>query len=157
MQTELVKCSNRNCGLILPLGSWRLVATDNPRVTAQHCPRCDNNSFYSVKPGEVEKPKTGAQLIALERGRQLKIEGWTPEHDDKHKQGEMAFAASSYAQLAGQISIHGPKVIDKELPPGAWPWTLNWWKPSENNIKNLVRAGALIAAEIDRLKRLENK
>lgn len=34
---------------------------------------------------------------------------------------------------------------------GAWPFDAPSWKPSEDPIKNLVRAGALIAAEIDRL------
>lgn len=29
-----------------------------------------------------------------------------------------------------------------------------WWKPSDDPIRNLVKVSALIAAEIDRLKRL---
>jgi hypothetical protein len=35
-----------------------------------------------------------------------------------------------------------------------WPWDQDWWKPSPDPIRNLVKAGALIAAEIDRLQRL---
>lgn len=35
----------------------------------------------------------------------------------------------------------------------AWPWDENWWKPSLDPIRNLVKAGALLAAEIDRLQR----
>jgi hypothetical protein len=35
-----------------------------------------------------------------------------------------------------------------------WPWDEKWWKPSTNPIRNLVKAGALIAAEIDRLQRV---
>lgn len=34
-----------------------------------------------------------------------------------------------------------------------WPWHSSWWKPSDDPIRNLVKAGALIAAEIDRLQR----
>lgn len=37
--------------------------------------------------------------------------------------------------------------------PREWPWDASWWKPSPDPIANLVKAGALIAAEIDRLQR----
>jgi hypothetical protein len=40
--------------------------------------------------------------------------------------------------------------------PKHWPWDLNSWKPSpDNRIKELVKAGALVVAEIERLQRLE--
>lgn len=92
---------------------------------------------------------SGIELIAAERQRQIAVEGWTPEHDDEHGMGEMAAAAVCYAQLG----------IDEEIravgPVGDffiewWPWANEWWKPSEDPIRNLVKAGALIAAEIDR-------
>lgn len=35
--------------------------------------------------------------------------------------------------------------------PDEWPWDPSWWKPSPDVVSNLVKAGALIAAEIDRL------
>jgi len=36
--------------------------------------------------------------------------------------------------------------------PPIWPWEKSWWKPTPNDrVKELVKAGALIAAEIDRL------
>jgi hypothetical protein len=35
-----------------------------------------------------------------------------------------------------------------------WPWSFEWWKPKDR-IRNLVRAGALIAAEIDRLQAMQ--
>jgi hypothetical protein len=43
---------------------------------------------------------------------------------------------------------------DKTLIPKDWPWDLSWLKPSPDPKHNLVKAGALIAAEIDRLNRL---
>lgn len=155
--SEIVKCSNRNCGLIAPLETWRDVKTVNPLVTEKHCPRCDCHSFFKTKPGEVEKIKTGAQLIALERRRQLLVEGWTPEHDDKHKLGQMAGAAGCYAlRAAGFVNPHCIEALrnpeDYQKVP-LWPWALSWWKPG-NNVRDLVKAGALIAAEIDRLQRL---
>ena|SRR3972149_10136269 len=92
--------------------------------------------------------KSGAQLIAEERQRQIDVEGWTAEHDDQHKEGEMARAAAAYAL----VDFHGVETTDVSV---LWPWSWEWLKPS-NRIRNLVKAGALLAAEIDRLLRLEN-
>lgn len=90
--------------------------------------------------------KTGIELIATERKRQISKEGWTASHDDTHEYGELAIAATCYA-INGQGS-------ESLLPPCDWPWEKKWWKPSPDQIRNLVKAGALIAAEIDRLQRI---
>ena len=71
----------------------------------------------------------------------MREEGWTFEHDDTHRRGEMARAAACYA-------LHGLNVKGRPR----WPWSHSWWKP-RNRVSDLVRAGALIAAEIDRLHR----
>lgn len=86
----------------------------------------------------------GIESIAAERRRQIEVEGWTPEHDDEHDSGEMAAAASCYSIAA----FYKPY----ERFPVFWPWGKSWWKPKDRR-SNLVRAGALIAAEIDRLDR----
>lgn len=86
----------------------------------------------------------GAAMIAFERRRQVDAEGWTPEHDDEHGGGELVDAAVAYLRC-GLTSAS-----DAKFP---WPWATDWWKPSDDPITNLVRAGALIAAEIDRLLR----
>jgi len=83
----------------------------------------------------------GAELIAAERLRQVTAEGWTPEHDAEHTDGSMVRAAVCYASYGQKASAPYP----------LWPWADSWWKPSDDPIKNLVRAGALIAAEIDRI------
>jgi hypothetical protein len=44
--------------------------------------------------------KNGIELIADERTRQISEEGWTPEHDDGHDEGELSAAASVYAEIA---------------------------------------------------------
>lgn len=110
--------------------------------------------------------KTGSQLIAEERERQITAEGWTPEHDDKHEGGELACAAICYAmpndlvrRVTKECHARGADGrIAKRLQSlfeYFWPWERQWWKPSpENRIRELVKAGALIAAEIDRLQRL---
>lgn len=86
-----------------------------------------------------------ARDVLAERCRQIEAEGWTPEHDDQHSNGEMARAASCY--ITNKERSHLPTV------PLKWPWSDEWWKP-DGYRRNLVKAGALILAEIERLDRL---
>lgn len=88
---------------------------------------------------------TGAELIAAERDRQIHVEGWTAAHDAQHSGGELAAAAKCYLS-----SRAGTQFLTSA--PGQWPWAHSWWKPSTDRVRNLVKAGALIAAEIDRLQ-----
>jgi len=88
--------------------------------------------------------------IAAERHRQIEAEGWTPEHDDDHTSGQIAGAAACYALTAVAHWGAGPAIEH------LWPWSRAWWKPKDKR-NNLVRAAALIAAEIDRLDRAENR
>lgn len=104
----------------------------------------------------MNKELTGIELIAKERERQIKEEGWTPEHDNKHIDQEIARAASCYAMPDGYRDMHetldwkGREVRDNY--PDMWPWEPEYWKPTpDNRIRELVKAGALIVAEIDRL------
>lgn len=90
---------------------------------------------------------TGAELIAAERQRQINQEGWTSEHDDTHVGKELQAAAECYM-------VYGCNARYQQEPPMLWPWDGSFWKPSHHNeVRNLVIAGALIAAEIDRLQR----
>lgn len=99
--------------------------------------------------------KTGIELIAAERRRQIEQEKWDSEHDDDHWKGELAQAGACYAlgkKEVGRKFYH--EDVRAEISFDLWPWEDNWWKPSpKNRIKELVKAGALIAAEIDRLQR----
>lgn len=100
---------------------------------------------------------SGAEAIATERKRQANQIGFDPAHDDGHEECELARAARSYLSYyivqtwgAGK----GFKDFPRGEPPGFadWPWAVEWWEPKDARW-NLVRAGALIAAEIDRLDR----
>lgn len=92
-------------------------------------------------------PMDGVALIAAERQRQKDVEGWTPEHDDKvSAPGNLPMAAAAYALRATHLGDHT-----------LWPWSMDWWKPGEGitgRIRDHVKAGALLAAEIDRLQRM---
>lgn len=91
---------------------------------------------------------TAIQLIEQERRRQIEQEGWTPEHDDAHSHGELAAAAAMYA-LSGASHTVEPLPITLD---NCWPWSRDWWKPKDQR-RDLVRAGALIVAELERLER----
>jgi hypothetical protein len=90
-----------------------------------------------------------ARDVLAERQRQVSAEGWTPEHDDEHDIGEMADAAASYALHASGWT--------ETIPGGIWPadWSQKWWKPTTPR-RNLVKSGALILAEIERIDRRDS-
>ncbi len=105
--------------------------------------------------------------IAAERSRQICGEGWTPVHDDAHSIAELAGAAAAYAFAAmwdeGSKARAGLESANPEITKvfhpemlqilaRLWPWDFRWWKP-KNPRRDLVRAGALIVAAIDRLDR----
>jgi len=101
--------------------------------------------------------KTGIEIISAERKRQIEIEGWTPQHDDRYYSSNenLALAAVSYT-LPPRLR-YDPRGSD--MPTGyngkiLWPWESKWWKPTpDDRIRELAKAGALIAAQIDVLQR----
>lgn len=115
------------------------------------CPYWESRPILPPLPGATEmRTQTYHAIneIAEERERQISEEGWTAAHDDAHTPrkgrgdvGPLAEAASCY--------IHGSTgVLDLH-----WPWGRDWWKPVTYR-RNLVKAAALIVAELERLERL---
>ena len=101
--------------------------------------------------------KTGIELIAEERQRQIEVEGWTEEHDAQYKDNELAKAAICYADPKTHY-YQANRYLNIKVPNADfWPvqWDERWFKPTDR-IRDLTKAGALIAAEIDRLL-IENK
>ena len=95
--------------------------------------------------------------IAVERRRQMEAESWSPNHDDRHTRGELARAASCYAVVGGMGDStrdhYRPGHPPRSYATGqGWPWDAEWWKPKDRR-RDLIRAGALIVAEIERLDR----
>ena len=86
--------------------------------------------------------QTGRGMIFDERGRQEEKEGYDYRHDAQHTHGELVDAAIAYLIHDQDYLLHLPEF---------WPWDKSAFKPKDL-ISNLVRAGALIAAEIDRLQ-----
>lgn len=94
-------------------------------------------------------PMNGIEAAELERARQMEAEGWTAAHDDAHDTGQLAAAGAAYANWSMAYGSPG------DGPPPCWPWEPEAWKPSDRRKRNLEKAMALIAAEWDRLDRLE--
>lgn len=92
---------------------------------------------------------TAIDLIKNERDRQINSEGYSYEHDDVHTENELSYAAMAYAE---------PNGLGLEF----WPWDKEYFKKDktakiDGRIKELVKAGALIVAEIERLQRYQKK
>lgn len=104
--------------------------------------------------------KRGIDLIAEERQRQIAEEGWTAEHDASHTQGQLAYAAIAYALPPDEIEVDLDQTNGqirgwvRFLRSKFFPWEIKMWKPTPyDRIRELAKAGALIAAGLDRLQR----
>lgn len=118
--------------------------------------------------------KTGIELIGEERQRQIEVEGWNNLHDKDHENGELIGAAGCYVSsalnkqgyktrmqihlpaengfLSGNTGDRGDRQLRKAGWYDAWPWDDKWDKRNKHDYqRSLVIAGALIAAELDRL------
>lgn len=118
------------------------------------CVQCQRPDEPAMQTGSANPPledQDGAPIsealqdVINERSRQISAEGWTAQHDDQHQPGELAEAAACYA------SPHYARPMI-ETAPILWPFDAARWKPKDRR-SNLVRAAALLIAEIERLDR----
>jgi hypothetical protein len=142
MKDRYYFCECKKCGW---RGSSQIVGGGRPYADTGdyediYCPVCGSRDI------DDDAEMNGAERIAAERKRQIEEEGFTAEHDDCLGAGVLAAAAACYAV---------PALTEKAW---LWPFDRLWWNPTpDNRIRELEKAGALIAAEIDKLLRLENK
>lgn len=92
--------------------------------------------------------------VLTERQRQIEAEGWSAAHDDDHMLGDLAIAGACYAIESTPYRL--PRNAPRQVEPNLWPWASDWWKPKDPR-RNLVRAAALIIAEIERLDRASRR
>ena len=112
----------------------------------------------------MEADVTGAARIAAERQRQIEKEGWTPDHDLQHRNGELVQVAACYmvnksdsGRLMGISQTGAGRCITESAdvfrPMFPLAWDVSWDKREKHGrLRSLEIAGALIAAEIDRLQ-----
>lgn len=131
----------------------------------------------------IKRDRSAAEAdVLVERRRQVEAEGWSSEHDDTHDKGELAGAAACYAlhgvgyvapshypprKVYTAVAAARESVSEKDSAltreairmalgepkaPSKWPWDAAWWKPTDRR-RDLVKAAALLIAEIERIDR----
>ncbi|WP_321895967.1 hypothetical protein [Paraburkholderia heleia] len=105
-------------------------------------------------PAWVAYDTDASRDVLAERARQVNEEGFTPERDDGYADGQLAQAGAAYALAVADHTNHlvNSGAAFYTHSPDIWPWSEKWWKPT-NPRRALVKAGALILAEIERLDR----
>ena len=144
---EAIYCLNKAAGGVKQSENvLRYIAASNP---ATMLALLDELEAAEKRIAELEARAFNPAILDViaERQRQQSVEGWMPEHDDEHCNGELAMAAVCYINETGTVNRNGGK-------PWGWPWDASWWKPNARR-RNLVKAGALILAEIERIDRQE--
>jgi hypothetical protein len=147
-------------------GCWLNMEPAATTASASECKACNGSGEYEHKgsdtrcrvcggTGRAPAPSQEAQAahagadtdaardVLAERRRQVEAEGWRPDQDDDYEDGQLSMAAACYA-TQGNTPNYGP--------PPDWPWNKEWWKPTDDR-RNLVKAAALILADIERIDR----
>lgn len=101
---------------------------------------------------EVYSESEGVKRIACERRRQIEDEGYDAEHDAEHV-ADLIQAARCYTIAAAKEEMEGDLKNVARFPLSNWPWEPESWKPNDGVVRNLEKAGALIAAAIDAKRR----
>lgn len=104
---------------------------------------------------------TGAERIAAERARQVATERWDDAHDDRGGSGLHGPLGWAAAYYAAPDRIHYAET-ERGTTVHLFPWDAEWNKrvPDDeatvaSRVRDMEKAGALCAAEIDRLLRLQ--
>ncbi len=106
--------------------------------------------YWKAKASQAEAAPVGALTTAAsdviaERRRQIERENFSHRRDDNYLKKDLACAAASYA------------LYDKKQEvPWCWPWDERWWNPTDYR-QNLIKSGALLLAEIERIDRANNR
>lgn len=163
---------DKGCG-VQPLAEREYLAQLERPNRGWHCPKCGNSAEYNDTESErvqgvydelcdpvvvlADIPAPVLDEIGIERKRQQIVEGFTTEHDDEHVGGQLVWAAVCYAEAAAWDSTCRAFPATEEQraaisPPEKWPWEPAAWMPKDQR-RDLIRAVALLVAEIERLDR----
>lgn len=151
--------AEQNSGPVTTLELLAIAEAAPPEIAGRIRRAADQMAAYDC-------PPSGAGRIYAERLRHLREEGFDHHVDDSYKSQHLALAAACYALPYEAIQRHGSWVFGGT--PDGWPWAAKDWKPGrivdagdgapgmsiDDRIRELEKAGALCAAEIDRLLRL---
>lgn len=132
---HLLLLAERSCSL---LEDWVKLTNAADETVTEHI-----KATRSLLESQSSTWSAGVYDVLTERRRQIYVEGWTTAHDDSEAHGELAAAAATYALRATGVTV---------FDPDTWPWEPEWLKPSDPR-RMLIKAAALILAEIERLDR----
>lgn len=105
----------------------------------------------------IEDQRNAVVDLILAECRHQEEKGFSAEHDDEHREGELAAAAATYAMI-GEMAQCETGARRKEIADRLWPWTNRCPQPGAIDPRTaLVRAGALIVAELARLERRDTQ
>jgi len=94
---------------------------------------------------------SGSDLIRIERLRQVTSEAYKPAGDVGHADA-LVSAATAYSINSLFLLVPGEADgYSADTPLAPWPWAAEFWKPTGDPVRDLVKAGALIAAALDAL------
>lgn len=119
------------------------IGKGDPLDVAAYCAFMWHHKWPTAASPLAVKLSNASQDVLAERHRQVSAEGWSSAHDDQYQNSELPDAAACYA-----INAHNQGFST----PAHWPWPPEWWKQT-NPRRDLVKAGALILAEIERIDR----
>lgn len=126
----------------------------------------DDSPFEAaMEAGWLDPTDLSKALIDVmnERDRQMNEEHFDTGHDDRWTKAELPVAAACYViNAAILIKLLDQGIPADELlagnsgrpPSDLWPWGRHWWKPGHPR-RNLVKAAALLLAEIERIDRAD--
>ena len=98
---------------------------------------------------KIDYKKTAIQLIDEEQRRVREVKGYTPEMDKQYKNNELVRASVCYLRTP----FYHEHIKNGSVPPSEFPFKQEYWKPSpDERIAELIKAGGLIASEIDKLR-----
>lgn len=88
----------------------------------------------------------GIEKLATERVRQIEEKGYDAEHDHNHV---LLLRWGAQAYLRHAIALD--EGVDLTAEECQWPWSEEFWKPGTAE-EDLIKAGAMIAADLDVLE-----
>lgn len=124
----------------------------NPPHRSHLCAGCGHIWRPADVPTAAQPLTTAAADVMAERKRQVEKEGWTPEHDDEHGDQSLSTAAACYA--LADLQGARPGALSPHYLARFVGWGAGWFKPSDRR-RNLIKAAALLLAEIERLDRAD--
>lgn len=148
-QVAVLRDELRNVLACNSLGRVRFVA--NAALT-DLCPAADDLLRRAREGERALAAGIGIGRLITERLRQINEEHRSLEWDQQYTAGELGDAAACYAMTEEMRAFNPSSRTHWSIQGCVWPWDNEWWKPApDNRSRELEKAGALIAAEIDRL------